>query len=85
MEELKKFPTEQLVEELVSREKEKNTAYTLEDINLLGYPHSVKMSFELFYRDWCIFEKSELFQSLTSYLEELQKQKNLNVLQVKQD
>lgn len=85
MKSLNKVPTEQLVEELVGREEEKNTTYTVEDINSLGYPRSVKMSFELLYRDWCIFEKSELFQNLTSYLAELQMQRSPNVLQEKQD
>ncbi|WP_303838645.1 hypothetical protein [Ruminococcus flavefaciens] len=85
MSDIKKVPAEQLAEELLSREKEKNSTYIVEDINSLGYPHSVKMSFELLYRDWCIFERSELFQSLTSYLEELQKQRNLNALPMKQD
>lgn len=40
----------------------------------VGYPHVVKMSFELPYLDWCRFENSELFLDLKSYLEELQKQ-----------
>lgn len=69
----------------IETEEEKNTTYTVEDINSLGYPRSVKMSFELLYRDWCIFEKSELFQNLTSYLAELQMQRSPNVLQEKQD
>ena len=49
-------------------------AYEIEDIKQLGYPRVVRMTFELPYLDWCRFEKSELFHSLTTYLEELKKQ-----------
>lgn len=49
-----------------------------EDINLIDSPHVVRMSFELPYLDWCKFEKSELFQDLTKYLLELEKQENPN-------
>lgn len=50
--------------------------YTTEEFNGISHPHVVRMSFELPYLDWCRFEKTELFQSLTKYLEELEKQNN---------
>ena len=85
MNELKNIPTDELVAELVGREKERNSSYTVEDIISLGCPHLVRISFELPYHDWCIFEKSALFQNLTGYLEELQRQRAPNVLQAQQD
>ena len=48
--------------------------YYIDDIDQIGYPRVVRMSFELPYLDWCKFEKSELFHVLTKYLEKLQKQ-----------
>ena len=48
--------------------------YTTEEFSGAGYPHVVRMSFELPYLDWCRFERSELFRHLTKYLEELQTQ-----------
>lgn len=50
--------------------------YRIEDFNGLGRPRVVRMSFELPYLDWCIFEKTELFQLLTTYLKELQNQES---------
>ncbi len=44
------------------------------EISGFGKPHLVRMSFELPYLDWCRFEKSEVFQNLTAYLEELERQ-----------
>jgi len=38
----------------------------------IGYPHVVRMSFELPYLDWCRFEKSDVFHQLVKYLEELE-------------
>ena len=46
--------------------------YFTHDINVVGYPHVVQMSFELPYLDWCRFQKSQLFHDLTEYLEELE-------------
>lgn len=48
--------------------------YEIENINVLDYPHVVRMSFELPYFDWCRFKKSELYQTLTKYLLKLQTQ-----------
>lgn len=45
---------------------------TLEEVGV-GKPHTVKVFFELPYRDWCLFQKSELFRCLKEYLEELEK------------
>ncbi len=41
-------------------------------------PHTVQISFELLYPDWCKFQKSELYQSLVLYLEGLRNQENQN-------
>lgn len=46
--------------------------YFMQDINAIGYPHVIRMSFELPYLDWCRFQKSQLFHDLTKYLEELE-------------
>lgn len=48
--------------------------YTVEKISGLERPWIARMSFELPYLDWCRFERSEIFQSLINYLEELEKQ-----------
>lgn len=40
--------------------------------------HSVRMIVAFPYRDWCEFEKSELFHRFSEYLEELQTRDNLN-------
>lgn len=48
--------------------------YEIQEFKTLSYPHTVRMSFELPYLDWCRFEKSELFRDLTDYFKELQKQ-----------
>ena len=40
----------------------------------IEHPHTVRMTFELPYLDWCRFENSELFHQLTAYLEGLEKQ-----------
>ena len=48
--------------------------YVIHDIKKLGCPHVVIMSFELPYLDWCRFEQSDLYHSLTEYLEGLKKQ-----------
>ena len=44
--------------------------YFTQDVNAVGCPHVVRMSFELPYLDWCRFQKSQLFHDLTEYLEE---------------
>lgn len=41
-------------------------------------PHSVRMIVAFPYRDWCEFEKSELFRRFSEYLEELQTRDNPN-------
>lgn len=46
--------------------------YFTQDVNAVGYPHVVQMSFELPYLDWCRFQKSQLFHDLTEYLEALE-------------
>lgn len=46
--------------------------YFTQDVNVVGYPHVIRMSFELPYLDWCRFQKSQLFHDLTKYLEELE-------------
>lgn len=46
--------------------------YFTQDVNAVGCPHVVRMSFELPYLDWCRFQKSQLFHDLTEYLEELE-------------
>ena len=43
--------------------------YFTQDVNAVGCPHVVRMSFELPYLDWCRFQKSQLFHDLTEYLE----------------
>ena len=48
--------------------------YFTQDVNAVGCPHVVRMSFGLPYLDWCRFENSEIFRQLTAYLEELEKQ-----------
>ena len=48
--------------------------YEIEEFSGVGCPRVVRMSFELPYLDWCRFEKSELFRSLTAYFQELQRQ-----------
>lgn len=53
--------------------------YEIEDFDKLGCPRVVRMSFELPYLDWCRFERSELYQNLTAYLEELEKQERKGV------
>ena len=40
--------------------------------------HSVRTSFSLPYSDWCEFQKSEVYQFLSEYLEELHKRYILN-------
>ena len=44
--------------------------------------HSMRMSFVIPYSDWCEFEKSNLYQRLEQYLEELQKRDNLHVKKI---
>lgn len=46
--------------------------YFTQDVNAVGYPYVVQMSFELPYLDWCRFQKSQLFHDLTEYLEALE-------------
>lgn len=48
--------------------------YVIQDIKKLGCPRVVIMLFELPYLDWCRFEQSDLYHSLTEYLEGLKKQ-----------
>ena len=48
--------------------------YHISESMRVDAPHVVRMSFELPYLDWCRFQNSELFRSLTSYLEGLEKQ-----------
>lgn len=55
--------------------------YFTQDINAVGYPHVVRMSFELPYLDWCRFQKSQLFHDLTKYLEELEMPDNQKLCQ----
>lgn len=69
--------------EAVSREqnypKEKdffNVCY--EEYDGLLPIHSVRMSFSLPYNDWCVFQKSDLFQELLMYLQEQQRLSNQN-------
>lgn len=45
---------------------------TIDSIKV-GKPRTVKVFFELPYRDWCLFQKSDLFRCLKEYLEELEK------------
>lgn len=49
--------------------------YFTQDVNAVGCPHVVRMSFELPYLDWCRFQKSQLFHDLTEYLEEKENKK----------
>lgn len=53
--------------------KNKNMWETTE-FKSIEHPHTVRMTFELPYLDWCRFENSELFHQLTAYLEGLEKQ-----------
>lgn len=63
----------------------KNTPYTTCEFSGLTRPHTVRMSFELPYLDWCRFEKSDLFRCLTEYLEELQTQEIQTLPQATED
>lgn len=40
-----------------------------QEIKSVDSPHVVRMSFELSYLDWSIFQSSKLFRDLTAYLE----------------
>lgn len=42
--------------------------YVIEEFTDINYPHSVRMSFELAFPDWCKFQKSDVFRSLVEYL-----------------
>lgn len=55
--------------------------YFTQDVNAVGYPHVIRMSFELPYLDWCRFQKSQLFLDLTKYLEELEMPDNRKLCQ----
>lgn len=50
-----------------------NLIFTEEITGFLGF-HSVRVSFQLPYLDWCRFENSSVYQNLIKYLEELEKQ-----------
>ena len=51
--------------------------YLVEEFTDINYPHSVRMSFEMAFPDWCKFQKSDVFRSLIKYLRELESQDNL--------
>ena len=59
--------------------------YEIHESKGIACPHVVRMSFEMPYLDWCRFEKSEIFQGLKKYLEELQRQCNPIQKQENQD
>lgn len=48
--------------------------YHTEEISGTMCHHTVRMSFELSYPDWCKFRNSEIFRQLTNCLEEFEKQ-----------
>lgn len=47
--------------------------YDIEELNIEGDIHLIRMSFEMNYHDWCLFQKSNVFDLLVNYLEELEK------------
>lgn len=51
--------------------------YQIEDIDTLGYPHVIRMSFELPYSDWREFEQSKSYQNLIEYLKESEQKKKV--------
>ena len=52
--------------------------YEIEEVKVTGGPHLVRMSFEMTYRDWCVFQKTTTFHSLKKYLSALKTKRNLH-------
>lgn len=50
--------------------------YEVEELNITGGPHLVRVYFEMTYHDWLKFQRSDAFHLWRDYLQELEKIRN---------
>lgn len=53
--------------------------YEVDELNITGGPHLVRVSFEMHYHDWLRFQKSTVFDLWKDYLQGLEKTESRQV------